>query len=51
MDKSPGLDLYEAHRYFSAQCFNRAWDYIDKSIRTLEEDQSMPLLEIASLWH
>jgi hypothetical protein len=51
MDKSPGFDLNDAHRYFSAQCFNRAWDYIDKPVRTPEEEQSMLLLGLASLWH
>jgi hypothetical protein len=51
MDRSPGFDLNDAHRYFSAECFNRTWDYIDKSIRTPEEDQSMLLLSMASLWH
>ncbi len=51
MDKSPGFELNDAHRYFSAECFNRAWDYIDKPIRTLEEDLSMLLLGMASLWH
>lgn len=51
MDKIPGFDLNDAHRYFSAECFNRAWDYIDKPIRTPEEDQSMLLLGLASLWH
>ncbi len=51
MDKSPGFDLNDAHRYFSAECFNRAWDYIDKPTRTPEEDQSMLLLGMASLWH
>ena len=51
MDKSPAFDLNEAHRYFSAECFNRAWDYIDKPVRTPEEDQNMLLLGLASLWH
>jgi hypothetical protein len=51
MDQDPGLDLEKAHRYFSAECFNRAWDYIDKPSRTPEEEQAMLLLSLASLWH
>jgi len=51
MEEFPGFDLEDAHRYFSADCFNRAWDYIDKPVRTPEEDQSMLLLGLASLWH
>ena len=51
MEKSLGFELNDAHRYFSEECFNRAWDFIDKSARSPEEDQSMLLLGMASLWH
>jgi len=51
MGKDAGFDLEKAHRHFSANCFNRAWDYIDKTNRTPEEDQAMLLLGMASLWH
>jgi len=51
MHKSPEFDLKHAHRYFSAECFNRAWDFIDKPVRTPEEDQKMLMLGMASLWH
>ena len=51
MDQEPGFDLEKAHRYFSAECFNHAWDYIDKPSRTPEEEQAMLLLSLASLWH
>ena len=51
MGKPPGFDLNDAHCYFSAECFNRAWDYIDKPSRTPDEDQAMLLLGLASLWH
>jgi hypothetical protein len=51
MGKKINFDLSAAHRYFSAECFNRAWDYIDKPVRTAEEDQAMLQLGLASLWH
>jgi hypothetical protein len=51
MSKNPEFDLQQAHRYFSAECFNRAWDYIDKPARSPDEDQIMLQLGIASLWH
>ena len=33
MSEQPGFDLQAAHRYFSAACFNQAWDLIDKADR------------------
>jgi hypothetical protein len=51
MNVTPGFDLEKAHRYFSAECFNRAWDLIDKPSRTPEEDRQMLQLGLASLWH
>ncbi len=51
MVKKPDFDLQAAHKYFSAECFNRAWDYIDKAVRTSEEDDRMLQLSLASLWH
>ena len=51
MPSKPAVDVQQAHRYFSAHCFNRAWDYIDKPARTPEEDQLMLQLGFASLWH
>ena len=42
------IDLENAHRYFSAECFNRAWDYIDKPERTPEEDLNMLTASMAS---
>ena len=41
----------EAHRFFSAHCFNRAWDLIRKSNRTTIECEQMLQLSQASLWH
>jgi hypothetical protein len=51
MPSKPAVDVQQAHRYFSAHCFNRAWDYIDKTDRTPEDDRTMLQLALASLWH
>ena len=51
MAKTPEFDLGAAHRYFAAECFNRAWDLIDKHDRTPEEDEDMIRLNQASLYH
>lgn len=51
MTEEPGFDTAQAHRYFSARCFNLAWDLIDKADRTPEEDAQMVHLAHASLWH
>jgi hypothetical protein len=50
LDK-PEFDEIAAHKYFSANCFNKAWELIDKADRTPEEDQQMILLNQASIWH
>jgi hypothetical protein len=51
MSKQPEFDVEAAHRYFAAECFNRAWDLIDKPERTPEEDEQMIELSLASAWH
>ena len=51
MEKTPDIDLTTAHQYFSTQCFNKAWDLMDKTSRTPEEDEQMILLNQTSLWH
>jgi hypothetical protein len=51
MTTQPDFDLQTAHKYFSAHCFNRAWDYIDKPMRTTDEDNTMLQLSLSSLWH
>jgi tetratricopeptide (TPR) repeat protein len=51
MTDSPGFDLAAAHRYFAADCFNRAWDLIDKSQRTPEEARLMEALSHSSIFH
>jgi hypothetical protein len=51
MTKKPDFDLFSAHKYFAAQCFNQTWDYIDKPARTKSEEDSMLRLSMTSLWH
>jgi hypothetical protein len=51
MVKPPDFDLQAAHKYFAAECFNRAWDYIDKPVRKPGEGERMLQLSMASLWH
>lgn len=35
------LDQSQAHRYFSVECFNKAWDLIDK--------QEYPIADLDSI--
>lgn len=51
MPKAPTFDLREAHLYFSAHCFNSAWDLMDKPSRSDEETEQMIQRCLASLWH
>lgn len=39
------------HEKYSAQCFNHAWDLMDKTDRSLDEDEEMLRLSMTSLWH
>ncbi len=45
------FDIEAAHKFFSAQCFNAAWDLMEKSQRTAEEDEQMLRLSLVSHWH
>jgi len=45
------FDLMAAHRHFSAWCFNRAWDLIEKPDRTEAEVRLMTALSHASIFH
>src|SRR5271154_4132919 len=47
----PDINESDAHRFFSASCFNRAWDLIRKADRTHSENEQMLLLSQSSLWH
>lgn len=51
MPPPPDFDLQSAQRYFSAQCFNQAWELIKKPDRTPEEDEAMISLSHASRYH
>ena len=44
------FDLAEAHKYFAAQCFNAAWDLIDKPDRTASDVRLMEALNQASIY-
>jgi hypothetical protein len=48
---NPTFDVAAAHRYFSADCFNKAWSLIEKPSRTPEEEEEMVRLNQASIWH
>lgn len=47
----PSKDEREFHRKVAARCFNGAWDYLDKTARTKEDDQAMLQLAHASRYH
>lgn len=49
--KIPEFDQAAAHRFFSANCFNRAWELIGKPDRTAEDDRLMVALNQASIFH
>jgi hypothetical protein len=51
MNNKPEFDLQTANKYFSAHCFNQAWNLIDKQNRSPQEDDDMLNLSHASLWH
>ena len=51
MEKTQTFDEQTAHRRFAARCFNQAWDLIEKSDRTKDEDLEMVRLTHASHWH
>ena len=48
---TPDFDLPNAHRFFSAQCFNHVWELMDKPSRSGEENSEMLACAFASLWH
>ena len=51
MPLAPTFDLDAAHKYFAADCFNKAWDLIEKPDRTPEDDRLMVALNQASIFH
>ena len=40
-----------AHKWFSVDCFNSAWNRIDQPDRSEQDDLEMLLLAAASTWH
>lgn len=48
---TPAFDVAAAHRHFAAHCYNAAWDLMEKSVRTQEEDRMMEALSLASIYH
>jgi len=51
MADQPQLDITAAHKHFSAENFNKTWEYIENSDRSQEDDMVMLHNAIASLWH
>lgn len=52
MADTPNFDIQRAHKYFSADCFNKTWDNMEKNGgRSTEENMEMLHTAIASLWH
>jgi hypothetical protein len=52
MADTPNFDIQQAHKFFSADCFNRTWDNMEKDGgRSTEENTEMLHTAIASLWH
>ena len=49
--RGPKFDVAAAHEYFSADCFNKAWDLLEKPIRTPEDERLMVALNQASIYH
>ena len=45
------FDLIAAHKVFSADNFNKTWEYIGGSERSQEDNLAMLHTAIASLWH
>jgi hypothetical protein len=51
MSDKPDFDLAVVHRYFSATCFNKTWEFIDNPHRTSDEELVMLQTAMTSLWH
>ena len=51
MPDKPDFDLAVVHRYFSATCFNKTWEFIDNPHRSSDEELAMLQTAMASLWH
>ena len=49
--RGPKFDVAAAHEYFAADCFNKAWDLLEKPNRTPEDERLMVALNQASIYH
>jgi hypothetical protein len=49
--KKKKVNVKAAHKYFSVDCFNKTWDYIDLPERTTDQEEEMLQLTLASHWH
>ena len=45
------MDEREAHQYFAIQAFNSAWELIDKTDRTPDDENEMLERAFSSRWH
>ena len=45
------LNVPAAHHRFAVECFNGAWDLLDKEDRTEDDNSEMTHMAHASLWH
>ncbi|WML47169.1 hypothetical protein RCG23_16545 [Neobacillus sp. PS3-34] len=39
------------HKQLAVSCFNKVWDFLDKEVRTEDEDEQMVHLSHSSFWH
>ena len=51
MVKPAETDIAAAHKFFAADCFNKAWDLIEKPDRSPQDDRLMVALNQASIYH
>lgn len=51
MDEGQKLDVATAHWHFAISCFNECWNYLERGVRTPEENRVMVSLAMASRWH
>lgn len=51
MTEQPPNDWSDAHKHFSAYCFNECWSYLGMQKRSSEEAEAMLQAAMASFWH
>jgi hypothetical protein len=51
MTDKPNFDLTAAHKFFSADNFNKTWEFVEKAERSHEDNLNMLQIAMASLWH